>query len=87
MENKITIVNFAIKALDEFKKNPELISEDIIKKLINKIEAEDNLKFACISAMNRAIKYKQEKPRTKDKVIIERIMKEADEIIESVKEE
>lgn len=87
MEDKILIVNSAIKALDEYKKNPELISEDIIKKLINEIEAENNLKFACISAMNRAIKYKQEKPKTRDKVIIERIMKESEDIIKSVREE
>lgn len=78
---KILMINSATKALSLRKKNPEAIPEEIIKHLMNKIEADESSKVLAIAAVNEALKMRNVEKKLTDKQIVQKIMDNSDEII------
>lgn len=78
-EIEIAVVNSASKALKIYKKAPNLSIEEIIKKVILFLQADDmnqKAKIAAIAAVNGAIKLKKQHKELLDREIIERFLRE-----------
>lgn len=79
---KIAIMKAASMALEYKQNNPHADSDDVVAHVLSCIDEQGNAKICAIAAASKAIECKLRKQGT-DKEIIQRIMREGDDIIAS----
>ena len=84
-EVKIAMVTAASQALDYQAKNPNADSEEIIRYIMKELRVKGDEKVGAIVGASRALKEKQKTNRP-NKIIIQEIMDQSNEILMSIGE-
>jgi len=80
---KLIVIKASTMALDLKAKNKSVSSDDVVTYMMTNFKETGKAKLVGIAAGSKAIDYKLHKAGT-DKEIIEKVMKESGEIIDSV---
>jgi hypothetical protein len=75
-DKEVAIVNAISKTLELLKKDPSLMVEAIIQKVMLDIRGDTDSKVAAIAAINSAVKIKSKEAELSNREIIERVSKE-----------
>ena len=79
MDNhKVQVMAIACRVLDYKRQNPSAEEEQIMKYAVRFLEGDDLFKLKAIAVVDKVLKYKQK--NTPDKVVIQKIMSELDQI-------
>lgn len=81
---EIAMVAAAHKALELYKKDPNIETEEVIKIVMKSIDANTNSKIPAVAAVNGVLRLKRQSPSISDKQIIERFVSENRGLIDSV---
>ena len=84
-EIKIVMIRAATKALEYKNQNPQSLTDEIIKNIMESLDAKGIAKIGGIASANFAIKYKDQNPNARDKEIMQKIMDESNEILARIK--
>lgn len=85
-EPEVAMINASVEALNYISKKPSADIEEIMKHVIEVVDARGEVKLAAIAAANKAIKLRITEPGLKDKEIIQEIVNNIFHILADIKE-
>ena len=84
---KVGVMVAAGQALDYKKKKANSDIEEIMKYVIQNVEANDEARRGVVAGASRAVKYREENPGMTDREIMQKVMNDIPQIISSIEEE
>lgn len=83
-EEKFVMINAASKALDYKNKHPFSSTEEIIKKVIGDIEAEQEIKILAVASANEVLSIRAENLKLSNKQIMQKFVDNMKELAHRV---